>query len=57
MDPRFEELVRLAEIALCTVAFEDNGLRRPVKGLPDNAFSSQVGHVEMLQSCDRYLVF
>ena len=55
--PSFKEITDLAQVALCTVAFEDGGLEEPVDGLDDSAFSSQVWHVEMLHDCDRYLTF
>jgi arylamine N-acetyltransferase len=56
-NPRFGELAALAKVALCTVAFEDNGLTKPVDGLDPKGFSSQVWHAEMLNDCDRYLTF
>jgi len=56
-NPRFKELTDIADVSLCTVAFEDNGLERPVVGLAEKGFSSQVRHAEILRDCDRYLTF
>ena len=54
-EPAFKEITDLAEVALCSVAFEVGKLQKPVEGLDESAFSSQVWHVEMLHGCDRYL--
>lgn len=56
-EPRFKELTDLAKVAICTVAFVDNRLEKPVDGLDESGFSSQFRHVEMLHDCDRYLTF
>ncbi len=56
-DPRFEELTDLAEVALCKVGFEANGLTAPPEGLPKATLASQSWHAEMIYDCDRYLTF
>lgn len=56
-EPQFKEVTELARVALCTVAFEDSKLEKPVDGLDEKGFSSQSWHVEMLRDCDRYLTF
>ena len=56
-DPRFDELTELAEVALCKVGFEGNGLTAPPEGLPKAALASQSWHAEMIYDCDRYLTF
>ncbi len=56
-DPRFKELVSPSKVALCTVAFEDNKLDRPVEGLDEKGFASQAWHAEMIHDCDRYITF
>ncbi len=56
-DPRFEELSSIAQVALCAVSFEDNQLKRPVEGLVEKGFSSQVWHIKQMEECDRYITF
>ena len=57
MDPRFEELTGLSNVALCAEGFKDNNLKKPVEGLDENGFASQAWHAEMIHACDRYLTF
>lgn len=55
-DPRFIEVRRLVKtLALCNVGFEAHGLQRPVPGLDDRDYATQARHVEMMESCDRYV--
>jgi len=56
-DPRFGELEGLAKMSLCNVAFESHGLNPPVPGITEKAYATQVRHAEMIEECDRYLVF
>lgn len=56
-NPRFQELVGLAEVALCNVAFETLGFKPPVPGLSKKSFVTQARHAEIIEECDRYLVF
>lgn len=56
-DPRFGELEGLAKMSLCNVAFESHGLKPPVPGITEKGYATQVRHAEMIEECDRYLVF
>lgn len=56
-DPRFEELEGLATISLCNVSFESQGLKPPVKGIGQKDYATQLRNAEMIDECDRYLVF
>ena len=56
-DPRLEELLGLAEVALCKVGFESLKLGKPKALLDEKAYSSQSFHAEMILDCDQYLSF
>jgi hypothetical protein len=56
-DPRFSELKGKARISLCRVAFESQGLKSPIKMVDERDFGTQTKNVEMIEECDRYLVF
>ena len=56
-DHSFSELKGLAEISLCNVGFEGHGLKRPVPGISEIDYGTQIKHGEMIRECDRYLVF
>lgn len=56
-NPRFSELTGLADVALCRVGFEANGLAAPPEGLGTAAMASQSWHAEMIYDCDRYITF
>ena len=56
-DPRFKELGNPSKVALCTVAFEDNSLTKPVEGFDEKGYASQAWHAEMIHDCDRYITF
>jgi len=56
-DQRFRRIAALASISLCLVSFESHGLKCPVPGLTDKAFGSQARHAELIEECERYLVF
>ena len=56
-DPRFAELEGKAHMSLCSVAFESHGLKPPVKGIDVKGFGTQAENAEMIEKCDRYVVF
>ena len=56
-DPRFGELEGMAKLSLCNVGFESNGLKPPVIGVGDKDYATQARNGEMIEECDRYIVF
>ncbi len=56
-DPRFAELQDLGRLAVCNVGFESNGLEKPVIGVDEKDFATQALHAELIDDCDRYVVF
>lgn len=56
-DPRFPELEGMAHMALCKVGFESHGLKPPVPGIGKRGYASQARHGELIEGCDRYVVF
>ena len=56
-DPRFKELRGLANMAICKVGFESHGLKPPVPGIEEKDYATQARHGEIIDECDRYLVF
>jgi len=56
-DPRFRELEGLANMAICRVGFERNNLKPPVTGIGEKGYASQARHGELIEACDRYLIF
>ena len=54
---KFDELKGLASMTLCKVAFERQGLRPPVPGIGEKDFATQARHAEVIEECDRYVVF
>ena len=54
---KFDELKGLARMTLCKVAFESKGLRPPVLGIDEKDFATQARHAEVIEECDRYVVF
>ena len=56
-DPRFKELEGLAQMSLCNVCFESNKLQKPVTGIGDKDFATQARHGDLIEECDRYVVF
>lgn len=56
-DPCFGELDGLAKVSLCNVSFEGHGLTPPVKGIGEKDYGTQARHGELIEDCDRYLVF
>lgn len=55
-DPRFADL-ECQNISVCKVGFEGHGLKTPVPGLDDKNYTTQAMHAELIDDCDRYLVF
>ena len=55
-DPRFAELEGL-KMSVCKVGFESYGLKPPVPGISEKDFTTQAMHAELIDACDRYLVF
>jgi hypothetical protein len=56
-DPRFEELAGMGNASVCNVGFESHGLKPPVPGLGEKDYGTQARHGEMIEDCDRYVVF
>jgi len=57
-DPRFPELTGSAEMSLCNVGYEANNLKgKPAPGIPDSGFATQARNGQMIEDCDRYMVF
>lgn len=57
-DPRFGELEALgAKMSLCNVSFEGHGLESPVPGIDEKDYATQARHCEIIEDCDRYVVF
>jgi predicted nicotinamide N-methyase len=57
-DPRFSELEGRARISLCRVSFESQGgMKSPIERIDEIDFGTQARNVEMIEKCDRYLVF
>ena len=57
LDAGFEELEGLANMALCNVGFESHGLKPPVNGIAEKDYASQARNGELIDDCDRYVVF
>ncbi len=55
-DPRFSELDGL-RISVCRVGFESRGLKPPVPGIGDKDYTTQAINAELIDDCDRYVVF
>jgi len=56
-DPRFAELDGLGKLSLCNVGFEGHGLKPPVPGVDEKDYATQARNGEMIEECDRYVVF
>ena len=56
-DPRFGELEGLAKMSLCNVGFESHNLKPPVPGIGEKDYATQARNGELIEDCDRYLVF
>ncbi|MDY6973274.1 MAG: DsrE family protein [Thermodesulfobacteriota bacterium] len=56
-DPKFVELGELARMSVCNVSFKGHGLTPPVPCIGEKDFATQARHAEIIEECDRYLVF
>jgi len=56
-DPRFGELEGLAKMSLCNVGFESHGLKPPVPGIGEKDYATQARNGDLIEECDRYVVF
>ena len=56
-DPRFGELEGMAKMSICNVGFEGHGLKPPVQGINDKDYATQARHGELIEECDRYVIF
>ena len=56
-DPRFSELEGKARMSLCRVSFESQNLKSPIERIDERDLDTQTRNVEMIEDCDRYLVF
>lgn len=55
--PEFGQLVEKAKLSVCDVSFRANGLSGDVPGVGFKDFATQARNAEMIESCDRYVVF
>ena len=56
-DPRLCELEEIAKISVCDVSFKGYGLNPPVCGINEKDFVTQARNGELIEDCDRYVVF
>jgi hypothetical protein len=56
-DPRFEEFVGKAKLSVCDVSFRGFGFSGEVPGVGFKDFATQARNAEMINRCDRYVVF
>lgn len=55
---RFSELIGHGRIGVCEVSYIAHGLKgKEVPGLVDKDFVTQGRHAEMVEDCDRYVIF
>ena len=55
--PRFAELEGLGKLSICKVGFENHGLKPPVTGINKEDYATQARNAELIEDCDRYVVF
>ncbi len=55
--PDFEKLTGKARLSVCDVSFRELGLSGPVPGVGFSDFVTQARNAEMIDHCDRYVVF
>ena len=55
--PRFSELEGLGKLSICKVGFENHGLKQPVTGINEEDYATQARNAELIEDCDRYVVF
>ena len=56
-DPDFAKLVGKAKLSVCDVSFRGFGFTGDVPGVGFKDFATQARNAEMINSCDRYVVF
>ena len=56
-EPDFQKLVGKARLSVCDVSFRANGLSGDVPGVGFKDFATQARNAEMMNECDRYVVF
>ncbi len=57
-DPRFTDLEGKAEMALCKVSLESHGIKNThIPGIGEKDYATQAKHAEIIEECDRYIVF
>ncbi len=57
-DPRFAELLPVASVKVCEVSYHANGLQgKEVPGLKYKDFVTQARNAEMVEECERYVIF
>ena len=55
--PDFAKLVGKAKMTLCDVSFRALGLKGDVPGFGFKDFATQAKNAELIEKCDRYVVF
>ena len=56
--PEFKDLAGTAEISVCKVSLESYGIKDgSVPGITERNYTTQAGHAEIIEDCDRYVVF
>jgi hypothetical protein len=57
-DPRFTKLEGTAEMSLCKISLESHGIKKStIPGMGEKDFATQAKHAEIIEECDRYIVF
>jgi hypothetical protein len=57
-DPGFTDLRGTAEMSLCKVSLESHGIKNtPIPGMGEKDYATQARHAEIIEECDRYIVF
>jgi peroxiredoxin family protein len=55
--PLFKKLTTIAEVSVCEASFRALGLSETACGMAFNRFTSQATNAEMINGCDRLVVF
>jgi len=56
-EPSFEQLVGKAKLSVCDVSFRAFNFSGEVPGVGFKDFATQARNAEMINACDRYVVF